>query len=44
MNFLAKLGIGIGVIVGIVIIAVIIAFCISIVRYVRNDKQFEYEE
>ena len=43
MNFLAKLGIGTGVIVGVVII-VIIVFGIAVIRYVKNDKQFEYEE
>ena len=44
MSFWARLGVAIGVIVGIVIITVIIVFGIAIKRYVKNDKQFEYEE
>ena len=43
MNVLAKIAIGIGGIVGIVIITIII-FSIVVALYVRNDKQFEYEE
>lgn len=43
MNLLAKLGIGTGIIASVVIV-IIIVFGIAIRRYVKNDKQFEYEE